>query len=114
MSTYEELASRKTELKEAMEYFRNNLDEYVDISHYNNELDEQHGGYVTVCGMEFEPHRVLYELDPVAYDEGWHNFLDAISPHELPEYREMMDELEEVDLEIEEAIEQLNELKDLD
>lgn len=111
MSTYDELARRKADIKEAMEDFKDNLDEYVDISHYNNQLDEMHGGYVTVCGMDFEPHRVLYELDPVAYDEGWKDFLDAIAPHELPEYRELMDELEEVDLEIEEAIEQLEELQ---
>lgn len=46
-----------------------------DYDAYNEALDAE--GTVTVAGMEFNPSRILEELDPVAYRCGYSDWVDS-------------------------------------
>jgi hypothetical protein len=49
---------------------------------YDEMLDEQ--GPVNVCGMQFDPSRILKELDPIAYNCGLSDMQDTITVYECP------------------------------
>ena len=42
---------------------------------YNQMLDE--AGPVMIGGIEFYPSRILKEMDPIAYDTGFNDYMDA-------------------------------------
>ena len=49
--------------------------EIDDYDAYDKSLDSE--GTVTVAGMEFNPSRILEELDPVAYRCGYNDWVDS-------------------------------------
>jgi len=54
--------------------------EYIDESQayelYNEMLDELYSP-ISIVGIEFDPSRVLKELDPIAYQCGFNDWLDS-------------------------------------
>ncbi len=50
--------------------------EYAAVESYNELLDDAYPE-VRIAGVTFEPHRVVEELDPIAWREGFLNWLDA-------------------------------------
>ena len=42
---------------------------------YNQMLDES--GPVVIAGLEFSPSAILKEMDPIAYDTGFNDYMDA-------------------------------------
>lgn len=43
---------------------------------FDDMIDE--GGPVTVMGINFTPSRVLTDLDPIAYREGFNQYVDSL------------------------------------
>lgn len=50
--------------------------EYEALDQYDELLDEIYGE-IDVCGYSMDAYRVLKEMDPIAYREGFLNWLDA-------------------------------------
>jgi hypothetical protein len=54
--------------------------EYIDESQayelYNEMLDELYSP-ISIAGIKFDPSRVLKELDPIAYQCGFNDWLDS-------------------------------------
>lgn len=51
------------------------VDEQDALGSYDEMLDEP--GPVTVAGQDFDPSRILREVDPIAYRVGFSDYLDA-------------------------------------
>ena len=76
------------------------LDDYDFSEQYDESLDSD--GTVTVCGFEYDPSRILKELDPDAYRCGLIDYVDAChSVEETEEYKEIQEEIEEQETEVE-------------
>lgn len=48
---------------------------------YNDILDSE--GPVTIAGIEFDPSRALRELDPIAYEVGFNDFVSSLTDDEI-------------------------------
>jgi hypothetical protein len=44
---------------------------------YDEDIDSE--GDVIVCGMKYLPSRVLKEVDPIAYDCGYNDYVDSLT-----------------------------------
>jgi hypothetical protein len=51
------------------------IDEDKALQQYRDELDELHD--IEICGMSFCASRILEELDPIAFNCGFTDWLDA-------------------------------------
>jgi len=51
-----------------------NMNDYIE--QYNEVLDE--AGDIIIGNLTFSPSRVLKEMDPIAYDTGFYDYLDSI------------------------------------
>lgn len=51
------------------------IDEDKALQQYRDELDELHD--IEICGMSFCASRILKELDPIAFNCGFTDWLDA-------------------------------------
>lgn len=83
--------------------------DYVDPDGYDEMLDSD--GDVSVCGMMFEPSRIIKELDPIAYDCGLSDYVDSVSDDDIPEYVELESQIEECEENIEEFESELEDLE---
>ncbi len=54
-----------------------------------------------IYGMEFSQGTALLNLDPVAFNVAYNDFLDYIDPDTINEYKEMLSELEDLEYELE-------------
>lgn len=52
------------------------VEEYKALNMYRDYLDEVND-VVVVCGMSYNPSRVLEELDPIAFNCGFADWCDA-------------------------------------
>ena len=77
------------------------------IKAYEESLDC--GGTVTVCGMEFEPSRILKELDPVAYRCGLSDHTSNMDLNDNEDYKALVSEKEDKESEIETLKDELEE-----
>lgn len=77
---------------------QNEVDNFDASEHVSNESydDWLNDSYplVNVCGYEFEPARALKELDEVAYRSGFNDYIDSLDKEQIPEYKELEEELE--------------------
>ena len=64
-------------------------DQYIDM--LNSE------GPVTVCGMEFDPARILQELDPTAYNCGLGDYVSGLDVEETEEYKELTEQIDNLE-----------------
>jgi len=53
----------------------NLYNKYLEM--YRDDLDNNND-IITISGIEFLPSRVLQEMDPIAFKEGFYNWLDSI------------------------------------
>jgi len=72
------------------------IDEDRALQQYRDEIDELHD--IEICGMSFCASRILEELDPIAFNCGFSDWLDA---NELTTEEEEEEEEDEEDEESE-------------
>ena len=76
-------------------------DEYDHEEGYKESLDEE--GTVSVCGMDFEPSRILEELDNTAYRCGLSDYLATINIEDDVEGKLLLEQVEECETNIEDT-----------
>ena len=101
----EDLEKLIADLENKIEYYE--IDESEFEEQYIGMLDSE--GPVSVCGMEFDPSRILRELDPIAYDCGLSDY--CIDLNDVEEYQELNLELEELKTELSDLQDELDELE---
>ncbi len=94
----------KTELEKAIELkqaeitakekeidnFELDNDDYEE--QYKEAIDSE--GPVKVAGIQFDPSRILEEMDSTAYRCGLNDYVDSLEKEEDPKYKELGEELE--------------------
>lgn len=110
-----ELQAKCDALKKAIKYKQRAMD-YFDVTDYYDEdmfieEMEEAWGYVEIMGMQYSAVDTLRKVDSIAFREMYNNHIDTLDKNDLEEYRELEEDLEELEnelLEIEEKIEQLD------
>ena len=108
------LQAKRDALKKAIKYKQKEI-ECFDVSEYYDEnmfIEEMRAefGTVNIMGYEYNAIDALYELDSIAFREMYNNHIDTLDKSDFGEYKELEEELEELEnelLEIDEQIEQL-------
>ena len=92
MRTIDEVKAEITEVEKEIDQFELDPDNYEEL--YDEMLSEE--GPVRIGGLEYDPARVLREMDPIAYRCGLLDFVDGMELEDSEEYREMVERLEEL------------------
>ena len=118
----------KTELNDEIEIitnaieFKNNELANATLERDSLEIDEDEHeeayieslnceGAVSVCGIEFDPSRILKELDPIAYRCGLSDFCQCFNIEDTAEYKELSDTIEQLEDELTDLEAELVELE---
>jgi phage shock protein A len=96
-----------TSTESKMENFDKNGDDVEDK--YIDALDSD--GTVTVAGMEYDPSRILQELDPTAYRCGLVDFADSCELEDFDDYNTLVEELAELETSEEDLISEIEDLE---
>ena len=86
--------------------------DHVSKEDYDQMLDDCYD-MVVIGDSELYPSTVLAECDPIAYDQGFSDYVDSFEIEEFPEFREMMDEKESLEAEIEDLKAELENLEEI-
>ena len=100
----EDLEKLIADLENKIEYYE--IDESEFEEQYIGMLDSE--GPVSVCGMNFDPSRILRELDPTAYNCGLADYANCIDLNDIDEYQELNLELEKLETELSDLQDELN------
>ena len=92
MRTIDEVKAEIEELENGIDQFELDPDDYTDL--YDEALNE--GGPVRIGGLTFDPADIVKEMDPTAYRCGLNDFVDSMELEDSDEYREMLEQLEEL------------------
>ena len=92
MRTIDEVKAEIEELEKEIDQFELDEDDYTDL--YDEALNE--GGPVRIGGLEYDPAYVLREVDPTAYRCGLADFVAGMELTDSDEYRELVEQLEEL------------------
>jgi chromosome segregation ATPase len=93
MSDLKECITAKEHERDAVEINPRDVeDQYCEM------LDSD--GAVTVCGLEFDPSRILRELDSIAYHCGLNDYVNGLDVSETDEYKELQDEIDDLEDEL--------------
>jgi hypothetical protein len=90
--------SRVNELQAKLEDIEDRIDSFeLDPDDYRDEFDAflDIDGKIVVCGLAFDPSRILKELEPIAYDQALLAY--ALGFEDNKAYKELLDEKEEVE-----------------
>ena len=60
----------------------NDLTEKQQYEMFDEYLDMIHNEKVTICGYDYSPSMALKEVDPIAYEEEFSNWLDSMLTEE--------------------------------
>ena len=99
MSFFNEIATKIENLENELHRVNGEIDsfdaaDYLDNETYDDFLRDTYGGEVEICGMTYDVAEALKCLDIVAYDCGKLDFVDSMEVEDMPEYRELVDELD--------------------
>ena len=89
----------KEEILEELEEAENNLKDLEDRNkkdEYDEWLDDLHEPYKVGC-CEFSASQVLSELDPIAYDCGYYDFVESERYYYEEQISDLKSELEELE-----------------
>ena len=89
------------ELKKQIKDFEIDPDDYEDS--YCEMIDDM--GEVTIGNLSYQSSRVLREVDPIAYRCGLLDYVDGIELEDDPKYKELTEELDNLQLDLDEIIE---------
>ena len=87
-------------------------EDHISEEDYEQMLDDCHE-MVVIGGLEFYPSTVLKECDPIAYNIGFSEYADSFELEEFPEYRELVDERDSLEAEIEDLKAELENLEEI-
>ena len=101
MSNQEYLAKLTEELEELNKQ-RDELDIDPDefTEQYDDCLNEVCGGCVKIGSLEYDAGRALREVDPIAYCCGLNDYVDGIEIEETEAYKDLTEEIEELESKI--------------
>ena len=110
-----ELQAKKTELVKAIKDKQKELDCF-DVSEYYNEDDykqdiREEYGTVNIMGYEYYAIDTLRKIDYIAFREMYNNHADSLEKSDFKEYRELEEELEELENELLDIEEQMGQLE---
>lgn len=111
-TTTKELLQRLDELGDLISEKRHDIEhfdksEHASVDAYREMLEEAYED-VEVCGMLMCPVRILENLDPIAFDCGFNDYVDSLDPSEFAEYWRLEEELEALEAEESEVDEEIN------
>lgn len=110
-----ELRQRIAEINEELEPLIQQRDNFeLDIDEYTDKFDQMLNdtvGVVEICGIEFEPSRILQELDPTAYRIALNNFIADIDIEDDPEYKSLVNDIDDLEYELEKWTDDADELE---
>ncbi len=92
----EYLECKLEELKVALENFELDEEDYQD--QFDEILDEQ--GEIKICGANYYPSTILKEVDPINYRCSLSDFVNSIEIEETEEYKDLEDEISDIEAEI--------------
>lgn len=96
---YDNLLERRDELQSDLNSFE--ISEHVSYEQYDEMLDEC-SDEVVIGNLTFSPSNVLKECDPIAYREGYQDYINSFDESDFDEYTDLADQLADVEAEIEE------------
>ena len=100
----------KQKIEELRELLNDNKQELrnLDISTTNLANDEKYAewldkfaGDVSILGMNYKTSYVLIEIDPVAYNCRFPDYLDSLEIEDSEEFKELTEKIEELESELE-------------
>ncbi len=103
----EKLVINIEEIQEKIECFEANPSDYED--EFDNMLDESP---IEILGMSYNPSRILYEVDPIAYRCCLADYVDSLDIEDDKAYIELTGTFEEIDNLIEEIKERIEEIEE--
>lgn len=104
------IARNNLKAKQAeMEAYEVTRSEY-QYREYLNESEE----WVTVCGHEYAAGNVLEAIDPIAFRCGMNDWIDSLDKEDEDDYKELMEEEEELENEVADLEEKIEELENED
>jgi DNA repair exonuclease SbcCD ATPase subunit len=113
----ETLEEKITELKDRIEELKTELDNLqidhtslADDDEYSKWIDDLYMPY-SIGYLTFEASHVLRELDPVAYNCGFSDYIDSLDISDSEEYKELESELEDLESELEDLESELEDLE---
>jgi peptidoglycan hydrolase CwlO-like protein len=104
-----ELALKRDSIQESMDSFELDPDDYEDeyIKLLNDEYPD-----VDICGYSWNPVYILRERDPTAFRCGLLDYVDTLDVTESEEYKEMEDDVDDLNYEIDTIGEDILKLED--
>jgi len=87
-------AQRIQELRDLIRNF--DASDYITESDFRDMLDECYKP-VDICGYKYDAGRALQEVDPVAFRCGYADYTANYELDSIEEYRELVEELEELE-----------------
>ena len=110
--------TQKQKIEELRELLNHNKQELrnLDISITNLADDEKYAdwldeieGDVSILGMNYRTSYVLNEIDPIAYNCVFSDYLDSLEIEDSLEFKELTEKIEEIESELEEIESELEE-----
>lgn len=103
MRSKAEVQAEIDQWREELDLFEIDPDAYEDS--YREYLDEQ--GTVEIGTLKYDVSRVLQAVDPVAYRCGLLDYVDSIDKEDDPGYKEIAEEVENLEDELSEILEEV-------
>ena len=95
-----EIANLQTQIsnkKKELEKLELDPENYAD--QFDELLNEQ--GEVSICGCLYSPSEILKEVDPINYRCSLNDFVDSFDIEETEEYKDLQEEIEDLEMELE-------------
>jgi hypothetical protein len=103
----EQRAERVEFLEREIEKLRNQIENFeLDSDDYEEQFDEflDEQGEVKIGSLGYYPSEILKKCDPIAYSCGLNEFVDSIDIEDTEEYKNLVEELEELEIGLENLI----------
>jgi septal ring factor EnvC (AmiA/AmiB activator) len=85
--------------------------EYVSYNQYDAMLDQCYEE-IAICGLKYSPSVALNNVDEVAYNERFNDYVDSLDNSDVEEYNELESELEDLQEQLEALEDEKQELLD--
>lgn len=94
----EEIEQKKYEV----ENFEIDVDKYERMFKEYIDSDLYEGKPIVILGIQFDPSKILHDMDEISYNAELHNFVDGVDLQNDPKYIELNEDLNDLEAELEE------------